>query len=138
MLRRISHLGLAVKDLDAAIRLYRDVFGLEIAHRWVAETDRMEAATFNVGGMEIELMQPLEDDSPVGRFIARRGEGIHHIAYTVDDVADALHRAEASGIETIDKMPRQGADGRTRIGFLHPRSTFGVLTELEEDAGHRA
>jgi len=133
MLRRISHLGLAVKDLDAAVRLYRDVFGLQVTHRWVAEADRMEAATFQVGEMEIELMQPLEEDSPVGRFLARRGEGIHHIAYEVDDVADALHRAREAGVQTIDEEPRPGGDGRTRIGFLHPRSTFGVLTELEED-----
>ncbi len=133
MLRRISHLGLAVKDLDAAIRLYEEVFGLRVAHRWIAEADRMEAATFRLDGMEIELMQPLEADSPIGRFIARRGEGIHHIAYKVDDVAEALHRARESGVQTIDQEPRAGGDGRTRIGFLHPRSTFGVLTELEED-----
>jgi len=78
-------------------------------------------------------MQPLEDDSPIGRFIARRGEGIHHIAYKVDDVGDALHRAREAGVATIDQEPRQGGDGRTLIGFLHPRSTFGVLTELEQD-----
>lgn len=133
MLRRISHLGLAVRDLDAAIRLYRDVFGLEVEHRWVAEADRMEAASLRVGELEIELMQPLEEDSPVGRFLARRGEGIHHIAYKVDDVGDALEGARAAGVETLDGEPRQGGGGRTRIGFLHPKSTFGVLTELEED-----
>jgi methylmalonyl-CoA epimerase len=134
MVKRISHLGLAVKDLDAAIQLYEQVFGLRVAHRWVAETDRMEAATFRVGELEIELMQPLADDSPVGRFIAKRGEGIHHIAYRVDDVADALHRARDAGVATIDEEPRAGGDGRTWIGFLHPRSTFGVLTELEQEA----
>lgn len=133
MLRRISHLGLAVRDLEAAIKLYEEVFGLTIGHRWVAEADRMKAASFRVGDLEIELMQPLEADSPIGRFIARRGEGIHHIAYKVDDVADALHRARHAGIDTIDQEPRSGGNGRTRIGFLHPRSTFGVLTELEED-----
>jgi methylmalonyl-CoA epimerase len=134
MLRRISHLGLAVRDLDAAIRLYEEVFGLRVAHRWVAEADRMEAASFRIGDLEIELMQPLEEDSPIGRFIARRGEGLHHVAYKVDDVADALHRAEGAGVQTIDREPRRGGDGRTLIGFLHPKSTFGVLTELEEDA----
>ena len=133
MLRRISHLGLAVRDLDAAIRLYEQVFGLRVTHRWVAEADRMEAASFHLDGMEIELMQPLDDESPIGRFIAKRGEGIHHIAYKVDDVADALHRAADAGLQTIDQEPRRGGDGRTMIGFLHPRSTFGVLTELEED-----
>jgi methylmalonyl-CoA/ethylmalonyl-CoA epimerase len=133
MVKRISHLGLAVKDLDAAIQLYQQVFGLQIAHRWVAEVDRMEAATFRVGELEIELMQPLEEDSPIGRFIARRGEGIHHVAYRVDDVAEALNRAQEAGVATIDQVPRPGGDGRTRIGFLHPRSTFGVLTELEQE-----
>jgi len=136
MLRKVSHLGLAVRDLDAAVRLYEDVFGLPAAHRWVSGADRMAAATFRVGDLEIELMQPLDDDSPVGRFIARRGEGIHHIAYTVDDVADALRRARGAGLHTIDEAPRAGGDGRTRIGFLHPSGTFGVLTELEEDVRH--
>jgi methylmalonyl-CoA epimerase len=102
VLRRISHLGLAVRDLDAAITLYEEVFGLRVAHRWVAEADRMEAATFHIDGMEIELMRPLEDDSPIGRFIAKRGEGVHHIAYKVDDVAGALHRAREAGVQTID------------------------------------
>jgi methylmalonyl-CoA/ethylmalonyl-CoA epimerase len=137
MLRRVSHLGLAVKDLDAAVRLYEGVFGLEPERRWVAEADQMEAAAFRVGDLEIELMQPLSADSPVGRFIEKRGEGIHHVAYKVDDVAEALDRARASGIETIDEEPREGGGGRTRIGFLHPRGTMGVLTELEEDVpGH--
>jgi methylmalonyl-CoA epimerase len=133
MLRRISHLGLAVKDLDAAIRLYEGVFGLEVERRWVAEADQMQAASFRVGDIEIELMQPLTPDSPVGRFIARRGEGVHHVAYKVDDVAEALASARSSGIETIDERPRVGGGGSTRIGFLHPRATMGVLTELEED-----
>ncbi len=133
MLRRISHLGLAVRDLDAAIRLYEQVFGLSLTHRWVADADQMEAATFQLGDLEIELMQPLDDDSPVGRFIARRGEGIHHVAYKVDDVAEALDTAREAGVATIDQVPRSGGDGRTRIGFLHPGTTFGVLTELEQD-----
>ena len=134
MLKRISHLGLAVKDLDAAIQLYEQVFGLKVAHRWVAEADRMEAASFRVGDLEIELMQPLADDSPIGKFITKRGEGIHHIAYRVEDVADALHKAREAGVATIDETPRAGGDGKTLIGFLHPRSTFGVLTELEQEA----
>lgn len=135
MLQQISHLGLAVRNLDEAIRLYEGVFGLSVSHRWVAEQDRMEAASFRIGDVEIELMQPLEDDSPIGRFIARRGEGVHHVAYRVDDVAGALSRAREAGIQTIDEEPRAGGDGRTRIGFLHPRSMLGVLTELEEDVG---
>lgn len=138
MLKRVSHLGMAVRDLEAAIHLYRDVLGLELAHRFVSEADRMEAASFHVGEIEIELMQPLADDSPVARFLASRGEGLHHVSYKVDSVAASLAAAEAAGIETVDRAPRPGGGGRTRVGFLHPRSTMGVLTELEEDVetGH--
>ena len=133
MLRRVSHLGLAVRDLDAAIRLYEGVFGLQVTHRWTAEADGMQAAALHVGDLEIELMQPTREDSPVARFIERRGEGLHHVAYKVDDVAEALEKVEESGVETVDREPRTGGDGRTRIAFLHPRGTFGVLMELEED-----
>ena len=134
MIKRISHLGIAVKDLDSAIRLYQDVLGLKPVHRWVAEADRMEACSFELGeGVEIELMQPLQDDSPVAKFIAKRGEGIHHIAFKVDDVAGALDRAQHEGLETIDKAPRVGGGGKTLVGFVHPKSTGGVLMELEQD-----
>jgi methylmalonyl-CoA/ethylmalonyl-CoA epimerase len=133
MLRRVSHLGLAVRDLDAAIRLYEGAFGLQVTHRWTAEADGMQAAALHVGDLEIELMQPMREDSPVARFIERRGEGLHHVAYKVDDVAEALEKVEESGVETVDREPRTGGDGRTRIAFLHPRGTFGVLMELEED-----
>lgn len=133
--KRVSHLGLAVKDLEAALELYQGVFGLELTHRWVSEADRMEAAALRAGDLEIELMQPLSEDSPVARFIARRGEGIHHLAYEVDDVGAALETARKAGLEAVDSEPRVGGDGHTRIAFLHPRSTFGVLTELEEDVG---
>ena len=94
----------------------------------------MKAASFKVGEVEIELRQPLAPDTPVGRFIAKRGEGLHHVAYKVDDVAEVLEAVRQAGLETIDSQPRQGGDGRTRVGFLHPKSTMGVLTELEEDA----
>jgi methylmalonyl-CoA epimerase len=134
LLRRISHVGLAVKDLDAAIEFYERVFGLRVAHRWVAEADRIEAASLQIGDLGIELMQPLDDDSPVGRFIARRGEGIHHVAYRVDDVAGALREAREAGVATVDEEPRPGGGGRTRVGFLHPASMLGVLTELEQEA----
>ena len=133
MIERVSHLGVAVKDLEAAIRLYQDVLGLEPVHRWVAEQDGMEACAFRVGDLQIELMQPLDEDSPVGRFIARRGEGIHHVSFKVADVAAALREAAAAGLETVDSSPRPGGDGHTRVAFLHPRSTGGVLMELEED-----
>jgi methylmalonyl-CoA epimerase len=137
LIKKLSHMGFAVRDLDAAVKLYRDVFGLQPAHRWTAQDDRMEAASFHVGDIEIELMQPTSLDSPIAKFIEKRGEGIHHVAYKVDDVADALHRAAAAGVATIDREPRRGGDGKTRIGFLHPKSTMGVLTELEEDVHNR-
>src|SRR5438270_3973469 len=121
MITRISHLGLAVRDLDAAIDLYTNVFGLELQRRWVVESERMEAASLRVCDVEIELMRPLEEESPVGRFIARRGEGLHHVAYRVDDVAGALSAAEDAGLEVIDETPRPGGSGHTLVGFLHPR-----------------
>jgi methylmalonyl-CoA/ethylmalonyl-CoA epimerase len=132
-IRRISHLGLAVRDLNQAIELYERAFGLRVERRWVAEADQMEAASLRVGEIEIELMQPLEEDSPVGRFIAKRGEGVHHVSYKVDNVAAALEHARQAGLETVDVVGRQGGDGRTRVAFLHPSSVHGVLTELEED-----
>lgn len=133
MIRRLSHLGLAVRDLDAALELYRGVFGLEVEHQFESAEDGIRAAMLRLGDLEIELMQPLGPDTPVGKFIAKRGEGIHHVCYKVDDVAAALERVSAAGLESIDTAPRPGGDGRTLVGFLHPKSTMGVLTELEED-----
>ena len=136
VIKRISHLGVAVEDLEAAIALYRDVLGLEPHHRFRSEADRMEACSFRVGEVEIELMQPLDPESPVGKFIARRGQGIHHVSFKVDSVAGSLAAVRAVGVETVDSEPRPGGGGRTRVAFLHPRSTQGVLMELEEDVSH--
>ena len=135
LLREVDHVGIAVEDLEASVEEYRRVFGVEPAHRERVEYQGVDEVLFRVGTSFIQLLGSLGPDTPVGRFLARRGEGIHHIAYKVDDVAEALARARESGIETIDEKPRTGGDGRTNIGFLHPRSTFGVLTELEEDVG---
>lgn len=132
MIERISHLGIAVADLDEAIHLYRDVLGLTLVSRWVAEQDRIEAESFRVGDVEIELMRPLDDASPVAKHLAKRGEGIHHVAFAVDDVAATLAGARAQGLEAIDEEPRAGGGGRTRVAFLHPRTMHGVLTELEQ------
>src|SRR5579875_857638 len=134
LVRRVSHLGVAVADLEAAITLYGEVLGLPLSRRWVAEADRIEVASFRAGDLEIELMQPLDEESPVARFLARRGPGLHHIAYEVEEVASALERARAAGLESVDERPRPGGGGRTRVAFLHPRSTLGVLTELEAHA----
>ena len=133
LLTDVDHVGIAVRDLAAAEEEYRRAFGVEPVHRERVEDQGVEEVLFKVGSSYIQLLAATGPDTPVGKFLERRGEGIHHIAYKVDDVADALHRARAAGLETIDEKPREGGGGKTRIGFLHPRSTLGVLTELEED-----
>ena len=135
MIKRVSHLGFAVRDLDAALELYEGVLGARVEHRFESVADGIRAAMLRVGEIEIELMQPLAEDTPVGRFIAKRGEGIHHVCYKVDDVGSALDVAVGAGLEAIDRAPRAGGDGKTLVGFLHPKSTMGVLTELEQDVG---
>jgi methylmalonyl-CoA epimerase len=131
VVRRISHLGLAVADLDQAIARYQSL-GFRLEHRWVQESEGMEAAELSSGEARVELMRPLREDSPVGKFLARRGEGVHHVCYAVDDVAAELSAARAGGLETLDELPRVGGGGRTRVGFVHPRSMGGVLVEFEE------
>jgi len=124
---KIHHVGVAVSDLDEAIALYQKVFGAELVHR--ASTDELTAAFLQAGDAEVELLQPLRDDSPVGKFLANRGPGLHHIAVAVSDIDRAI--AEARGLEMIDQEPRIGLHG-TRIAFVHPKSVGGVLTEFVE------
>ena len=133
MIRGISHVGLAVEDLDQAIARYR-VLGFTVEHRWVDEGEGMEAAELSSAEARVELMRPLREDSPVGRFLARRGEGVHHVCYRVDDVARELVHARVHGFTTLDDTPRTGGGGRTLVGFVHPKSTGGVLLEFEEPA----
>ena len=128
---RIHHIGVAVADLDESIRLYRNALGAELVHRAASETEGLEAAVLRVGESEIELMAALRADSPVGKFMARRGPGLHHVAYGVADIDAALVAARETGLELIDAEPRIGLHGR-RIAFVHPRSMGGVLTELVE------
>ena len=128
---RIHHIGVAVADLDESIRLYRNALGAELVHRAASETEGLEAAVLRVGESEIELMAALRADSPVGKFIAKRGPGLHHVAYGVADIGAALDTARATGLELIDTEPRIGLHGR-RIAFVHPKSMGGVLTELVE------
>jgi methylmalonyl-CoA/ethylmalonyl-CoA epimerase len=131
MLNKIYHLGYAVEDIDAASRFYRENFGAEPTESEVVGEQGIIAAMFRVGESMVELVQPTGPDTPVGRFLARRGEGFHHVAYEVDDLEDALRELRQNGVEIIDEEPRVGA-GDTRMAFVHPRSTFGVLTELVE------
>jgi methylmalonyl-CoA/ethylmalonyl-CoA epimerase len=128
---RIHHIGVAVADLDDSIQLYSSALGAQLVHRATNEKEGLEAAFLRVGDGEIELMSALREDSPVGKFIAKRGPGLHHVAYGVADIEVALREARAAGLELIDSEPRVGMHG-TRIAFIHPKSLGGVLTELVE------
>jgi methylmalonyl-CoA/ethylmalonyl-CoA epimerase len=134
MLNRIYHLGYAVEDIEAASRFYSENFGAEPTEPEVVEEQGIVATTFRVGESMIELVQPTRPDSPVGRFLERRGEGVHHVAYEVEDLEAALRELKRSSVELVDEEPRRGAGG-TRVAFVHPKSAFGVLTELVELPG---
>lgn len=131
MLKRIHHLGYAVEDLRAASRFYRERFGAEPGEPEAVEEQGIIAVMFPVGESRIELLQPTCLGSPVGRFLARRGEGFHHTAFEVEDLETALAELDGSGVELIDRRPRIGAGG-TKMAFVHPKAAFGVLTELVE------
>jgi methylmalonyl-CoA/ethylmalonyl-CoA epimerase len=131
MLNRIYHLGYAVEDIEAASRFYREIFGVEPSEPEMVEEQGIVAVMFRVGESMVELLQPTRPDSPVGRFLERRGEGVHHVAYEVDDLEAAVRELRKNGVEIIDEEPRIGAGG-TRMAFVHPKSAFGVLTELVE------
>ncbi|HEY8803071.1 MAG TPA: methylmalonyl-CoA epimerase [Candidatus Dormibacteraeota bacterium] len=131
MASEIHHVGVAVANLDESIELYRSALGAELVHRAASESEGLEAALLRIGGDEIELMSALRDDSPVGKFMAKRGPGLHHVAYGVKDIDQALAEARAAGLELIDSQPRIGLNGR-RIAFVHPKSMGGVLTEFVE------
>lgn len=134
MFGRIDHIGVAVEDIDAAIELYRDSFGMELAHRETVESQGVEAVLLDVGDGHVELLAPLGPDTPVGKYLAKNGAGLHHVAYAVDDIDAALTQIAAAGIQLIDTEPRVGIRD-SRVAFLHPRSTGGVLTEIVEPAG---
>jgi methylmalonyl-CoA epimerase len=127
---KLHHVGVAVEDLDAAVELYQKVFGAELAHR--ASNEDLTAAFLRAGESEVELLQPLRDDTPVAKFLARRGPGLHHIAVAVPDIDRAIADARAQGLEMIDQEPRIGLHG-TRIAFVSPKSVGGVLTEFVEE-----
>jgi methylmalonyl-CoA/ethylmalonyl-CoA epimerase len=135
MFGRIDHVGVAVSDLDAAISLYRDTFAMPLAHRETVESQGVEAVLLDVGDGHVELLRPLGPDTVVGKFLERRGEGLHHVAYAVEDIDAALDGLRSAGIELIDEEARVGIGG-SRVAFLHPRATGGVLTEIvERDPG---
>ena len=136
MLDRIDHVGVAVDDLDAATKLYEGVFGMPLVHRETVDEQGVEAVLLDVGDGHVELLSPLGEDTPVGKFLARKGPGLHHVAYAVADIDRTLGELADGGVELIDREARTGIRG-SRVAFLHPRSTGGVLTELVEPAeGH--
>jgi len=126
---RIDHIGVAVADLEAAIELHTGAYGMPLVHRETIAEQGVEAALLDVGESHVELLSPLAEDTPVGRFLATRGPGLHHVAYQVTDVGAALSAAREAGLRLIDEAPRTGIRG-SQVAFLHPKSTGGVLTEL--------
>lgn len=136
MLGRIDHIGVATEDLEDAIALYEGTLGMPVAHRETVESQGVEAVLLDVGDGHVELLRPLGPETPVGKYLAKNGPGLHHVAYAVDDIDGALERLKAAGVELIDAEARTGIRN-SRVAFLHPRATGGVLTEIVEPAeGH--
>lgn len=130
--KHIEHIGIAVKNLDESIKYYENILGLKCYNVEEVKEQKVKTAFFMVGQTKIELLESTDPEGPIGKFIEKKGEGIHHLAFAVEGIEDALAEAEAKGVQLIDKTPRKGAEGLS-IGFLHPKSTFGVLTEFCED-----
>jgi methylmalonyl-CoA/ethylmalonyl-CoA epimerase len=128
----VHHVGIAVEDLDAAVLVYEELFGAEVERRETVEAQGVEAASLSAGAGRIELLRPLGPDTPVGRFLHKRGPGMHHIAFLVDDVATELARLRAEGARLIDERPRTGLFG-LQVAFVHPEATGGVLAEFVSD-----
>ena len=129
MVKKVDHIGIAVKSIDEALSLYTDVYGLELAGTEVVEDQKVKTAFLPLGDSEIELLEATDPNSAIAKFIEKKGQGIQHIAFRVDDVEKALEEAKAKGIRLIDEKPRYGAGG-AKIAFLHPKSTQGVLVEF--------
>jgi methylmalonyl-CoA/ethylmalonyl-CoA epimerase len=129
MLSTIDHVGVAVEDIDSALALYRDALGMPLVHRETVTEQGVDAALLDVGDCHVELLQPLGPDTAVGKFLARRGPGLHHVAYRVSSVEETLQALTAAGVRLIDERPRVGIRG-SRVAFVHPTSTGGVLTEI--------
>ena len=132
MLTEIDHVAIAVRDLDAAVAWYRDALGAEVEHRETVERDGVEEALLAVAESYVQLLSPTRDDSPVAKFLDKRGEGLHHVGYRVEDCAAALEAMVQAGATPIDEAPRPGSRNTT-IAFVHPKGAFGTLIELVED-----
>ncbi len=131
-LTEIDHVAIAVNDLEAAIAYYHDTFGCDVEHREVVESDGVEEALLKVADSYIQLLTPTRDDSPVAKYLEKKGEGLHHIGYRVDDCAAALDQVKAEGHRVIDEAPRPGSRGTT-VAFVHPKTAFGTLIELVQE-----
>ncbi len=131
MVNKIDHIGIAVKNLDETLKFYEEVLGIKCIGTEVVEEQKVKTAFLPIGDTEVELLEATDEDSPIAKFIEKRGEGIQHIAYRVDDIEKALEEVKKRGIRLIDEKPRKGAGG-AKIAFLHPKSTYGVLIELCE------
>jgi lactoylglutathione lyase/methylmalonyl-CoA/ethylmalonyl-CoA epimerase len=129
LFKKVSHIGVAVNDMNESIKLYSEILGLKVTGVETVEEQKVKSAMIPIGESRIELMESTDPEGPVGKFIAKRGEGIHHISLEVDDIEKMLAKLSKAGIELIDKKPRVGADGK-KIAFVHPRSMHGVLLEL--------
>lgn len=135
MFARIDHVGVAVEDLDASIALYEKTYDMKLVHRETVAEQGVEAVLLDVGENHVELLAPLGPDTPVGKFLAKKGPGIHHVAYQVTDIDAALASLKDAGLRLIDETPRIGIRG-SRVAFLHPAASGGVLTEIVEPAAH--
>lgn len=136
MLGRIDHVGVATDDLEGAVALYERTFGMRLAHRETVESQGVEAVLLDIGDGHVELLRPLGPDTPVGKYLAKRGPGLHHVGYAVADIDATLSQLKEAGVELIDQEPRVGIRD-SRVAFLHPKATGGVLTEIVQPAeGH--
>ena len=133
LLSAIDHVGVAVSSIDSALALYRDALGMALVHRETVPEQGVDAALLDIGDGHVELLEPLGADTAVGKFLSRRGPGLHHVAYRVASVQDTLDACAAAGMRLIDEAPRIGIRG-SRVAFLHPASTGGVLTEIVQPA----
>jgi methylmalonyl-CoA/ethylmalonyl-CoA epimerase len=131
MVKKVDHIGIAVSNLDEALKLYEEVLGIKCVSTEVVEEQKVKVAFLPIGDTEVELLESTSEDGPVAKFIEKKGEGVQHIAFRVDNIEEALEEMKAKGMQLIDEKPRYGAGG-AKIAFLHPKSTKGVLIELCE------
>lgn len=135
MFARVDHIGIAVEDLDAAIELYEKTLGMVLVHRETVTEQGVEAVLLDIGENHVELLAPLGPDTPVGKYLAKKGPGIHHVAYQTEDIEAALEQLKASGVKLIDQTPRIGIRG-SKVAFVHPGAVGSVLTEIVQPAEH--